>query len=147
MRRDYNPLSGKCHTSPPPVLSLSLASACNVPPGQLPVPRADLPPTLTAEPHRAADSILDKENIRAAGGGKAMMLTDFIYLGSVKARIRRRDKVNHVIYFHWLVFMHQRERDRDRENREVRVGGGCVGGGGRYCSEFHIKILSFRACR
>lgn len=29
-----------------------------------------------------------------------MMPTDFIYLGSVKARIRQRDKVNHVIYFH-----------------------------------------------
>lgn len=143
----HDPLSGKCH--PPLVLFLSLVlsltSACNVPPGQLPVPRADLPPTLTAEAHRAADSISDKENIWAAGGGNAVMPTDFIYLGSVKARIRRRDKVNHVIYFHWLVFMHRRERQR--ENRGVRVGGGCVGGGGRHCSEFHIKILSFRACR
>lgn len=95
--------TGKCHThthTPSPPTPFWLSSACNVPPGQLPVPRADLPPTLAAEAHRAADSILDKGNIRVAGGGNAMMPTDFIYLGSVKTRIRRRDKVNHVIYFH-----------------------------------------------
>lgn len=92
--------TGKCHPPTPPHPLFALTSACNVPPGQLAVPRADLPPTLTAEAHRAADSISDKENIRTAGGGNAMMPTDFIYLGSVKARIRRRDKVNHVIYFH-----------------------------------------------
>lgn len=101
MRCDYDPLVNVIPPPPPnPPAPFSLSSACNVPPGQLPVPRADLPPTLTAEAHRAADSISDKGNIRAAGGGNAMMPTDFIYLGSVKARIRRRDKVNHVIYFY-----------------------------------------------
>lgn len=65
--------TGKCH---PP--SFSPSSVCSVPPGQLPVPKADLPPTLTAEAHRAADSISDKKNIRAARGGNAMMPIDFI---------------------------------------------------------------------
>lgn len=43
------------------------------------------------------------------------MPTDFIYLRSVKARIRGRDKVDHVIYFHGAVFMHRQERKEIRE--------------------------------
>lgn len=100
--------------SSPSILLLSLSSAWNVPSGQLPVPEADLPQILTAEAHRAVDSILDKENIRAARGGNATMPTDFIYLESVKARIKRKDKVNLVIYFHWLLFMHRRETEREQ---------------------------------
>lgn len=46
------------------------------------------------------------------------MLTDFIYLRSVKARIRGRDKVNHVIYFYGAMFMHKQEREEMREHEE-----------------------------
>ena len=48
------------------------------------------------------------------------MPTDFIYRRSVKARIRGRDKADHVIYFYGAVFMHRQER-RDERTR----GGGA----------------------
>lgn len=43
------------------------------------------------------------------------MPTDFIYLRSVKAGIRLRDKVDHVIYFYGLMFMHKQERQEMRD--------------------------------
>lgn len=43
------------------------------------------------------------------------MPTDFIYLRRVKARLRGRDKVDHVIYFNRAVFMHRLEREETRE--------------------------------
>lgn len=51
------------------------------------------------------------------------MPTDFIYLRSVKARIRGRDKVDHVIYSYGAVFMHRQEGE---EMREQESGGGGV---------------------
>lgn len=51
------------------------------------------------------------------------MPTDFIYLRSVKARIRGRDKVDHVIYFYGAVFMHRQERGEMREQEGGSVGG------------------------
>lgn len=105
--------------------------------------QARLLPRQAPDAHRAPDSISDNENIRASRGENASMPTDFIYLRSVKARIRGRDKVNHVIYFYGAVFMHTQEREEMSEQERGSVGGRCR----QIVSyEFHIKVLSFRAC-
>lgn len=49
------------------------------------------------------------------------MQTDFIYLRGVKARIRRRDKVEHVIYFLWnSVYAWAQERKCEHKRGERR---------------------------
>lgn len=48
------------------------------------------------------------------------MQTDFIYLRSVKGRIRGRHKVNHVIYFYGALFMHRQEKEEMREHEGER---------------------------
>lgn len=76
---------------------------------------SQITPSQAAEAHRAPDSISDNENIRESSGENASMPTDFIYLRSVKAGIRLRDKVDHVIYFYGLMFMHKQERQEMRD--------------------------------
>lgn len=51
------------------------------------------------------------------------MQTDFIYLRSVKAGIRGRDKVDHVMYIYVAVFMHRQEREENERTRGGSVGG------------------------
>lgn len=119
----------------------SLSLMYDIPPGQFCALRPDYYQGKLQDVHRAPDSISDNKNIRASRGENASMPTDLIYLRSVRARIREEGQSRPCTMLLWRgVYA--------REKRNERTRGG-VGGRWRLIVsyEFHIKILSFRACR
>ncbi len=98
---------------PPSVPSLSLVY--DIPPGQFPALSPDYQQGKLQTRTELQIRFQITKNIRASRGENGSMPTDFIYLRSVKARIRVRDKVRHVIYFNGAVFMHRQEREEMRK--------------------------------
>lgn len=116
-QRDYKPFSSNCYSS------LTFQFILNVWYSSWSVlcSQARLLPSELQDAHRAPDSISDNENIRASRGENASMLTDLIYLRSVKARIREEGQSRPCTILLWSgVYVREKRNERTRGGGERR---------------------------